>query len=112
MCLFALSAGSWLSVMEIIMKHDGYQRRLVVAICIVLQGLATFLFLLASELSLLRRIAMVGALAILWLGGSAIWKVLRAQHFEGFVFLIGLALILQGAMTLVTLRRKPDGWGA
>lgn len=39
------------------------------------------------------------------LGAFSIERILQSQHFEGFVLLIGLALIAQGMLTLVVVPR-------
>jgi predicted DNA repair protein MutK len=106
MSLFVLAAGAWLGVMENILKHDGYEGRSIIAVCIAMQGLATLLCVLLNGGAAVRKLVMTGAAAILLLGGSAIVKILRAQHFEGFVLVIGLALILQGVLTLATLLKR------
>jgi len=111
MCFFAIAAGVWLGTMEHILKHDGYRERSVIAVCIAIQGLATLLYLLLHGRFLFRGLVMTGAVAIMLLGGSAILRISRAQHFEGFVLLIGLALLLQGALTLATLLRTGDEAG-
>jgi predicted DNA repair protein MutK len=103
--LFVLAAGAWLGVVENILKHDGYEGRSVIAVCMAIQGLATLLCVLLNGGVAVRNLVMMGAAAILLLGGSAIVKILRARHFEGFVLVIGLALILQGVLTLATLLR-------
>ena len=104
-CLLGSFAGGWLLIMENFLKHDGYGQRSAIACCILLQGMATLFVLSARELPLLRYAVLIGAGAILWLGGSAIWRILQAPHFEGFVLLIGAILVLQGAITLLTLHR-------
>ncbi len=103
MCLFAVAAGTWLTTMENILKHDGYAVRSVIDASIVLQGVATLLFVLLNGRPLFRAIVLTGAVAIVCLGAFAIVRILRAQHFEGYILLIGLALILQGVLTLATL---------
>jgi hypothetical protein len=49
-------------------------------------------------------VAMV-ATSIAILGVAAINKTLQASHFEGFVLLIGSALVIQGLLTLAVLLR-------
>jgi hypothetical protein len=99
-CWFGVAAGTWLAVMENVLRHEGYAGRTAVAACIVLQSLATLLFIGRRGGWLLRGAVMAGAFGIVWLGFSAISKVLSAQHFEGFVVVIGCALIVQGGLTL------------
>ncbi len=108
LCLFAMAAGTWLGVMENILRHDGYARRTAIAACIALQAFATLLFLFLNSRPVFRGLIVTGAIGIVLLGASALLGIGRAQHFEGFVFLIGLALILQGALTVAVLLRTPD----
>lgn len=105
MCLFAMGAGIWLGTMEHILKHDGYLGRSVIAVCIAVQGLATLLYFLLRGRSVFRGLVITGALGIMLLGASAVLRISRAQHFEGFVLVIGLALLLQGVLTLAALLR-------
>ena len=101
--LFVAAAGVWLGAMENLLRHDGYAGRTLIAACIAVQGISTVLLVLLHGRALFRGIVMAGAAALILFGSSAILRILRAQHFEGFVLLIGLALIFQGALTLVTL---------
>jgi hypothetical protein len=111
MSLLIIATGTWLWVMENVLKHDGYRGRSVVAACIAMQGLATLLLVLLHRNAVLRGVVMIGAVAIILFGGSAILRILRAPHFEGFVLLAGLALILQGGLTLATLVSSWSGRG-
>jgi hypothetical protein len=103
MCVFTILAGTWLGIMENILKHDGYEGRSVIAACIVLQGLATLLLFRLGGSVVFRVAVLSGTVGIVWLGISAIRNLAHTQHFEGFVFVIGLALIVQGALTLLTM---------
>jgi hypothetical protein len=111
MCLFAVAAGIWLAAMENILKHPGYAGRSVMDVCIAVQGIATLLFMLLNGPPLLRAVVIAGAAAITLLGGFAIARDLQAQHFEGFVLIIGSGLIVQGALTVAmflwTRRSQP-----
>jgi hypothetical protein len=99
-CVFGMIAGIWLGVMENILKHDGYAGRSAIAACIALQAIITLL-----PIARLRGIVMAGAFGIVWLGFSSISSMLHGSHFEGFVLIIGAALMVQGALTLGTLLR-------
>ena len=106
MCVFAVVAGTWLGVMENILKHEGYAGRTVIAACIALQGFATLLFIRLRGSSIFRGLLMAGAIAIIWLGYRSVGRVLHSPHFEGYVLVIGAALILQGVLTLATAARQ------
>lgn len=106
--LFTVAAGIWLGVMENILKHPGYPGRSLIAAGIAVQGLVTLACILLDGRSALRNLVMIGAVVIAFLGGSAILRILGAQHFEGFVLIIGAALVMQGVLTLAALLRKPN----
>lgn len=110
MSVFIAVAGGWLAFMEYMLKHSGYGQRMGIGAGIAVQGIATLLLLLVDGRSLFRKVILAGALGGMFLGLSAIKRVLNSQHFEGFVVLIGSALIIQGLLTLAvvlrTLREK------
>jgi hypothetical protein len=54
----------------------------------------------------LRAVLLVGALGILYEGASAIRSMLFRPHFEGYVVVIGLALVLQAALTVAQFNRR------
>ena len=111
LCLFTAAAGVLLAVMEIVMKHVGYGQRMAIAVCIVTQAVATLLLLVTDVRRTFRALVFVGAAGVGLLGVSAIWRILDSRHFEGFVFLIGSALIAQGCLTLTVgfgQRENPD----
>jgi hypothetical protein len=103
MSVITALAGVWLAVMENLLKHPGYPQRSAIAACIVIQGLATLLFLMWHGRATFRVIVLAGAVGAAVLGASAIIRDLNAPHFEGFVLLIGAALIVQGMMSLVVV---------
>jgi len=67
------------------------------------------ILLVRNGRTILRTFVTAGAIGIVLLGSSALTQILRAQHFEGFVLLISIALILQGLLTFVVNwgRRMP-----
>jgi hypothetical protein len=101
--VFTAAAGVWLGVMENILKHAGYGGRTAIAACIAIQALATLLLLLIDGRLLFRGLVLAGAVGIAILGSAAIKRILDAPHFEGFVLVIGLALIVQCLLTLVVV---------
>jgi len=105
MSIFTVAAGTWLALMENVLKHDGYPARTTMDACIAIQGLATLLVLRFRLGSVFPTLVMLGAAAVAWIGGSSVFHILRASHFEGFVLVIGAGLILQGALTIGTLAR-------
>lgn len=105
MSVFTAAAGVWLAVMENIQKHAGHTERSAIAACIAIEGLATLLYLVMDGRSIFRTVVFLGAVGVVLLGASAIKGILDGPHFEGFVLLIGSALIVQGLLALVVLLR-------
>lgn len=103
MCVATTVAGAWLAVMENLLRHPGFVGRSAIAACIVVQGIATVLFLMLHGRSVFRVLVMAGALGITVLGAAAVIRILNAPHFEGFVLLIGAALVVQGLLALVVV---------
>jgi len=101
-CWLGLAAGIWLAVMENVLKHEGYAGRTAIAACIAMQSLATLLLVARPRGFVFRRVVMAGAVGIVVLGGYSVLRILDAPHFEGFVLVIGAALILQGGLTLIS----------
>lgn len=91
-------AGIWLGIMEQLLKHPGYAARSVVAAAIATQGLATIFFLMWHGQRIFRALVLAGAMGVVVLGASAVIRMLNAAHFEGFVLLIGAALMVQGVL--------------
>jgi hypothetical protein len=98
-----LIAGAWLGIMELLLQHPGYFGRAVTACCIIAQAGGTLFYLRAQGQRVLRAVLAFGGTALAALGLVSIHRVLHAAHFEGFVLLIGAALILQCIVTLVVL---------
>jgi hypothetical protein len=105
MSVFIAAAGSWLMVMENILRHSGYSQRSAIAAGIVIQGLATLLCIAFDGRAVFRLLISAGAVGTGLLGVWAIRGILGARHFEGFVLLIGLGLVVQSVLTLIVLIR-------
>lgn len=103
MCVATALAGVWLAVMENVLRHPGYAARSIIALLIMLQGLVTILFLMVHGRSVYRVIVAAGAVGAIALGASALLRILSAAHFEGFVLLIGAALVIQGSLALLVV---------
>jgi hypothetical protein len=108
--LVTLACGCWLALMELLLRHAGFASRAAVALLIAAIGMAT---LLARMLHLgvrRERWFWPAAVALIWFGGSSFLRNARSAHFEGFVFVISLVLVLQGLLMLITMGR-PNGRG-
>jgi len=101
MCALTAVAAVWLAVMENVLRHPGYVGRSAIAACIVIQGLSTVGFLMWHGGPLSRTLVQASAAGIAILGAAAVIRITNAPHFEGFVLLIGTALMVQGILTLV-----------
>lgn len=107
MSVFTAAAGVWLAFMEQMLRHSGFAGRTAIAACIAIEGIATLLFLALHGRSIFRVIILSGAIGIGWLGASAVKRILDAAHFEGFVLIIGFALVSQCLLTIVFVLRTP-----
>ncbi len=105
MSLFVLAAGVWLAIMENPLKHAGYGLRMAVAACIATQGLLTVLLLVLNGRSVLRAVVLTGGLGSVFLGAFALRRILDSRHFEGFVLLIGSALIVHCLLKVTVFLR-------
>ena len=92
---FCFLAGLWLTAMEAIQRHPGFEGRLLIALLIAGQSLA-------AALVPGRKILLPGAGAMLTIGASAIRNTLTASHFEGYALVVGIACVLQAALTAAT----------
>lgn len=102
LCLFVAAACAWLAVMERVLKHPGYTGRTAVDLCLIAQAVATSVCLLLNLPPLVRFLVTFCAVITAGFGGFAVISVLRSQHFEGYILVIGLALVLEGLFTLAT----------
>ncbi len=107
--LFTFTCGCWLAPMECILRHPGYIMRVGVAFCILLVSVATICVLKLHLGYRSERWLWAGAAALIAIGVQAFIHNARSVHFEGFVFLISLALVLQGLMMAFSLGRPEGG---
>ena len=105
--MFTFACACWLGVMEMVLRHPGYGTRVGVAGLIALISLATVVGSLAERGAGRRWWLWAGALVLIGIGGQAFVRNARAAHFEGFVLVISVALMVQGLLMMVSgLRRK------
>jgi hypothetical protein len=102
---FTLACACWLAIMEAVLQHQGYVERIGVALTIALICVATILVRTLHVGFRGERWLWLGAAVLVGVGGEAFVRNARAAHFEGFVLVISLALVLQGALMLMTLGR-------
>ncbi len=107
--LFTSICGCWLAAMEMLLRHPGYMARSGIAICISVIGVTTILVRLLHLGIRNERWLWAGAIVLIGIGGQAFIRNEHAAHFEGFVFVISLALVLQGLLMLTVLGwHRPD----
>ena len=106
--VLSLACACWLAVMETLLKHPGYIARIVTALGVVLICAATILVRMLHAGLRCERWLWWGAAALIWVGGYAFFRNAQSVHFEGFVFVISLILLLQGVLMLATLGRTRD----
>jgi hypothetical protein len=99
-CGFTALAGLWLCVMEWVLKHSGFEMRALLDLAFVVQSVLTLAFVFGLAPGAWRWIAAAGAVLVAYFGGSAVVRNLQQAHFEGFVIVIGAALVLQGLLTI------------
>ena len=104
---FTMICMFWLASMELKLRHPGYGTRTAIDLCFAVICLLTFLVprltppRTAGESSL-----RAGGFLMIIFGGLAFLQNARAAHFEGFVFVISLVLMLQGTLMTLTLGRS------
>lgn len=103
--MFTLACACWLAFMEMLMRHPGYDERVGVALGIALICAATIVVRMLHAGFRSERWLWPGAVVLIGFGAQAFFRNAHAMHFEGFVFLISLLLVLQGGLMLTTL-----GW--
>ena len=101
-----LLCGCWLAFMEYQLRHPGFASRAAVALLIAAAGLATLLVRLLHLGVRSERWLWAAAAALIGLGVYSFLRNARAAHFEGFVFVIAIVLVLQGLLMLATLGRQ------
>jgi hypothetical protein len=109
--IFLALACSWFAVMELILKHPGFTIRAGVCMLIVLYAAVCIGLTLAYKRipsAPIRYGLSLFALGTLALGVYALIFEFRTTDFEGYIFLIALGLIAQGALTIFNIRQRPS----
>ena len=115
-CAVVVSCG-WFATMELLLRHDGYGWRALVAAVIVAEGALTIaVFEDLVTVPALRWPLTVAAAAT---GVLGVWIIAQdlslpglpsRLHFEGYLLIIGLVLIVYGLVTIAAIMeavRKP-----
>jgi hypothetical protein len=109
-CILTGLATAYLSASLVVLRppRADYQQWAVVATLIVAQGVLTLVALFAAGSAALRWVVLAGGLLIGLLGARSISSTVSGPHFEGYALVLGSMLIVQGALTVATVRPKPD----
>jgi hypothetical protein len=103
-CIFTALSGTWLGIMDQILKHPA--DREIISGTIVTQAVLTLVVLGRPQRGKLRIVALGGTAGILYLGIGALIGVLTGSVFEGYILLIALGLIIQALLTILTFARR------
>jgi hypothetical protein len=102
---FTLACAGWLAIMETVLRHPGYVARIGTALVIAAICVTTILVRMLHAGIRCERWLWLGAVALIALGVMAFFRNAHANHFEGFIFVISLVLVVQGVLMLATLGR-------
>jgi len=100
LCFFTLAATTWLGIMEAVLHLAGAGPRIFGDFMLALQSLGTMSFLIFRGYGRIPILLILSGGQVAIFGISAVVSVLRAPHFEGYLLIIGSALILQGGFTV------------
>jgi hypothetical protein len=105
---FTALASAWLATMDLILKHPGYVERTWMAAFFASQSIATIIAFATPLRRVLRALTLPGAAIIAYMGLHVLVLLSKgARDFEGYVLLIALALVLQAAITVISLFSLP-----
>ncbi|HTV09372.1 MAG TPA: hypothetical protein VMD97_10045 [Candidatus Aquilonibacter sp.] len=105
-CCFTAMCGAWLGSMDMVLHHHNLLYHESIAGFIVGQALLTMLALPLRRVRTLRFAAMLGGVAVTWLGASAWYAMIHNPHFEGYILIIAALLIVQAALTWRAMLRR------
>ncbi len=104
LCMFTALCGFWLCAMDFRLRHPGYLVQAAIAASIVLQASLTLIAILCNA-PVTKILAGLGTIGLLILAAKALLGVAHSPHFEGYIVLVAVALVLQSILTLIHIRR-------
>ena len=107
--VFTSACGCWLAFMELSLRHAGYPIRFGIDLLIALIPVVVITVLFFHLGIRAERWLWIAAISLIALAVQAIVRNARSVHFEGFVLLISLVLVLQGILMLTSLGRPAHG---
>ena len=105
LCFFTLAASVCLGLMETTLRPPLFPLRIMWAVMLAAASLSTILYLVLPEYRLLRILVSLGAVFML---SPAIGAIAATLGGEGYMLLIGAVVILQLALSILTLVFVPD----
>ncbi len=111
LCGFTGLCALWLGAMDLRLHHSASQ--MAIAGSILGQSLVTLAALLV-RFAWLRYLSVAGCAGMLFLAGKALLGLIHGYHFEGYILLIALLLVVQSCFTIFTMPwlRAPRGKSA
>ena len=106
---FTLACACWLVLMEMLLRHPGFELRASMAIGIAAICMATIVVRMLHMGMRTERWLWLGGALLIGVGGEAFLHNATADHFEGFAVVISVVLLLQGMLMLITLGRPAKG---
>ncbi len=101
--VFTGLATLWLAAMELSMKHSGYVERVWMAAFFTSQSIATVIAFATPLSRRLRSLTIPGSAVIAYMGLRVLLSTRHNRDIEGYVLIIGLALLLQALLTVAAL---------
>ena len=106
---FTMICMFWLASMEMKLRHPGFGTRMAMDLCFAVTCLAAFLVRrLAAPRNRSEASLRAGGFLMMIFGALTFLENARSAHFEGFVFVISLVLVLQGTLMVLTLGRSVE----
>ena len=105
----SLGCGCWLGVMELLLRHPGFEKRILTALIIIAICAGTILVRMLHAGYRCERWLWLGAAGLILIGILAFLRHVNSSHFEGFVFVIALLLVVQGVLMFATMGRADGG---
>jgi len=112
---FTTLACGWLTVMYLLLQHPGFEWKAAVSALLVAQSALTAAAMArVVDGPAVRAMLLVGGAAVAALGAWAFAANESSAHWEGYMALISLALVLQGVLTLAVVLTgpKPASWAS
>jgi hypothetical protein len=102
-------ATGYLSLSLLILRppRANYQEWILMAALFLAQGVLTLVAVTRGlSAGWMRGLLVAGGIAILGVGSSWTYATVSGSHFEGYAFVLGAALTVQGALTVPVFWRQ------